>query len=100
MATQPILCRYCDSDAVIRYGWQSGLPRFRCKTCGRIFKTAYVNRASEPGVKDQIIEMAMNGGGVRDTARVLGVAKNTVMATLKKSAPKSSTSTPTSARAK
>jgi len=34
--------------------------------------------------------MAMNGSGIRDTARVLGVGKNTVISTLKKSPPKSS----------
>jgi hypothetical protein len=28
--------------------------------------------------------MVMNGGGIRDTARVLGVGKNTVISTLKK----------------
>ena len=91
MAHQILLCRYCASDAVIRYGWQSGHPRFRCKSCLRVFKTDYVNRANEPGIKNRIVDMAMNGSGIRDTARVLGVAKNTVMATLKKSSPRSST---------
>lgn len=90
MVSQPILCRYCESSDIVRYGMQSGSARFKCKQCGRIFKTEYTNRASEPHVKDQIVEMAMNGSGIRDTARVLGVAKNTVMATLKKSRRKSS----------
>jgi insertion element IS1 protein InsB len=84
MAYEIILCKYCKSDEVVRYGTQSGRSRFRCKACRRIFKTDYVYRAYEPGVKDQIAEMAMNGSGIRDTARVLAIGKNTVLATLKK----------------
>jgi transposase-like protein len=38
---------------------------------------------SKPGVKDKIIEMAMNSSGVRDAGRVLKVAYNTVLRTLK-----------------
>ena len=33
-----------------------------------------------------MIEIALNGSGIRDTARVLGVSPMTVMTTLKKSA--------------
>jgi len=36
------------------------------------------------GVKQQIIEMALNGSGIRDTARVLKVSPPTVLTTLKK----------------
>ena len=90
MAYQIVLCRYCNSDEVVRYGTQSGHDRFRCKTCRRIFKTQYVYRACEPGIKEQAVEMAMNGSGIRDTARVLGIGKNTVIATLKKSPLRSS----------
>lgn len=88
MASQLILCKYCDSSEVVRYGIQSGHSRFRCKQCGRIFKTEYIYRAYESGVEDRIVDMALNGSGVRDTARVLGIGKNTVMAKLKKSLPK------------
>ena len=85
MASIPVLCRYCKSSDVVRYGMQSGAARFKCKQCGRIFKTEYVYRACEPGVKEQIVDMAMNGSGIRDTGRVLGVGPNTVSSTLKKS---------------
>ena len=89
MAYEIVSCKYCNSSEVVRYGTQSGRPRFRCKTCCRIFKTDYVYRAYEPGVKEQIADMAVNGSGIRDTSRVLGVGKNTVISTLKKSPPKS-----------
>jgi hypothetical protein len=36
-------------------------------------------------VKEQISEMAINGSGIRDTARVLGISPTTVVETLKKS---------------
>jgi transposase-like protein len=35
-------------------------------------------------VKEQIVEMALNASGIRDTARVLPVSTNTVMRELKK----------------
>ena len=31
----------------------------------------YRSKAYEPGVKKQVLEMAINGSGIRDTARVL-----------------------------
>jgi hypothetical protein len=47
---------------------QSGSPRFKCKQYGRIFKTEDIHRAYEPNIKDQVLEMAMNGSGITDTA--------------------------------
>jgi IS1 family transposase len=44
----------------------------------------YRYKAYEPGIKKQVIEMAINGSGIRDTARVLHINKNTVIATLEK----------------
>jgi transposase-like protein len=37
-----------------------------------------------PAVKRQIVEMTLNGSGVRDIARVLQVSPNTVIGELKK----------------
>ena len=41
----------------------------------------YRYKAYEPGIKKQVVEMAINGSGIRDTARVLHINKNTVIAT-------------------
>jgi len=84
MIYQLLHCKYCNSTNVVRYGTQNGLPHFRCKDCCRVFKTEYIYRAYEPGVKEQIADMAVNGSGVRDTARVLGIGKGTVISELKK----------------
>ena len=45
----------------------------------------YRYKACQPGTQEQIIDMAINGSGIRDTARVLKISKSTVMSTLKKS---------------
>jgi len=42
------------------------------------------NLAYLPSIKKRIVDMALNGSGIRDTARVLSVNMNTVMSTLKK----------------
>jgi transposase-like protein len=39
-----------------------------------------------PKVKQQIVEMALNGSGIRDTARVLKISPSTVIEELKKRA--------------
>lgn len=43
------------------------------------------NEAHKPGVVEKIELLAHNGGGVRDTARVLKISKSTVIKHLKKS---------------
>jgi len=54
-------------------------------TCERrIFLLQYHNTGRLPAVKRQMVDMALNGSGIRDTARVLGVSPMTVMSTLKK----------------
>uniref|UniRef100_UPI00359C659C IS1-like element transposase n=1 Tax=Xenorhabdus yunnanensis TaxID=3025878 RepID=UPI00359C659C len=47
----------------------------------------YTYRACKPGVKEQIVDMAMNNSGIRDTACVLKVSTVTAMKTLKNSPP-------------
>lgn len=44
----------------------------------------YRYKAYQPGMKERVVEMAINSSGVRDTARVLGISKTTVISTLKK----------------
>ena len=44
----------------------------------------YRYKAYESGVKEQVVDMAINGSGIRDTSRVLGISKSTVINTLKR----------------
>ncbi|QCA06608.1 hypothetical protein EGO56_20775 (plasmid) [Pantoea vagans] len=81
-----VQCPRCYSYKVYRHGHSSSQhERFRCRICGRVFQMSYTYEARKPGVKEQIVDMSINGAGVRDTARKLKVATNTVMQTLKKS---------------
>jgi hypothetical protein len=45
---------------------------------------SYRYKAYQPGIKEQVVDMAINGSGIRDTARVLQISKGTVSSTLKK----------------
>ena len=46
---------------------------------GRTFLLDYTYPGQSPEVKRQIVDMAMNASGIRDTARVLHVDPNTVI---------------------
>ena len=55
--------------------------------CQEIFSDSlleYRNHGRLPAVKQQMVDMALNGSGIRDTARVLKVSPTTVISTLKK----------------
>jgi transposase-like protein len=85
---QQIACPNCGSNEIMKAGRNAhGTQRYRCRNpdCETItFMLDYRYRAYEPGVKEQAVEMAINGSGIRDTARVLKISKNTVIRTLKK----------------
>ena len=88
MATVKVKCPKCNSDQVIKHGVSDeGKQRYQCKNndCNRnTFLLNYSYSACSPGTKDKIIEMALNGSGVRDTSRVLEISINTVISELKK----------------
>ena len=87
MATIHVNCRFCnETNPVRKHGIGSaGFQRFRCLDCKRSFQLDYAYEAYKPGIKEQIINMAINSSGVRETGRVLKVGYNTVLRTLKKS---------------
>ena len=80
-----ICCPSCESDDLVKNGHsENGTQRYRCKQCRRSFQWDYRYKAWEPGIKEQITEQTLNGSGVRDISRNLGIAKQTVSAELKK----------------
>jgi transposase-like protein len=89
MVSVPVQCPYCHSTEVIKAGKQAnGAQRYRCQNgqCARrIFLLHYQDRGRIPEVRRQVVDMALNGSGVRDTARVLRISPTTVIAVLKKS---------------
>ncbi|SCN46538.1 hypothetical protein BAZMOX_01011_2 [methanotrophic endosymbiont of Bathymodiolus azoricus (Menez Gwen)] len=44
----------------------------------------YRYNACAPGIKEKVVEMAINSSGIRETARVLKIDKNTVISILKR----------------
>jgi transposase-like protein len=88
MAVIAVRCPSCDSDKVVKRGQtNNGKRRYLCQyeAClRRTFILDYINRGYLPAVKRQIIALALNGSGIRDTARVLGISTDTVLSELKK----------------
>ena len=84
MITQVLHCPYCHSTDIVRHGTTSeGKQRYRCRACrlgrGRTFLLEYTYAGLLPEVKQQIVDMAMNASGIRDTARGLPVSPTTVL---------------------
>ena len=89
MITQVLHCPYCQGTDIVRHGTSAeGKQRYRCRECrgsrGRTFWLDYTYVGQSPEVKRQIVDMAMNASGIRDTARVLHVSPTTVINELKK----------------
>ena len=61
-----------------------GTQRYRCTACRRSFQLRYRHKVHESGVRNKITTLALNGSGIRDTARVLGISLQSVMRELKK----------------
>lgn len=84
---QKITCPLCDSNHITQAGRNAhGEQRYRCQEpdcLTQTFMLKYRYRAYEPGIKEKVIDMAINGSGIRDTGRVLKIDKNTVINTLK-----------------
>ena len=84
MITQVLHCPYCQGTDIVRHGTSAeGKQRYRCRECrlgrGRTFLLDYTYIGQSPEVKQQIVDMAINASGIRDTARVLHVSPTTVI---------------------
>src|ERR1043166_386161 len=88
MVSIPVQCPHCHSSEVIKAGKQAnGTQRYQCQNgrCARrIFLLQYQDRGRVAEVRRQVVDMALNGSGIRDTARVLRLSPTTVIAVLKK----------------
>jgi len=88
MITQVLHCPSCQGTDIVRHGTTpEGRQRYRCRACpdrSRTFLLEYAYAGQSPEVKQQIVDMAMNASGIRDTVRVLHVSPTTVIKALKK----------------
>ncbi len=89
MVRIPVLGPRCHTDQVIKGGkTKAGQQHYKCQNadCPQysfLLDPAYKGRLPES--KQQVIDMRLNGSGMRDTARVLKMSPTTVMHELKKS---------------
>jgi transposase-like protein len=85
-----IRCPACQNMDVIKHGITAqGKQRYRCKhpNCpSQTFLVDYSHQGRVPAVKQHILEMTLNGRGIRDMARVLHISPTTVIEELKKRA--------------
>lgn len=80
-----ITCVHCGSEDPVKFGVApNGTQRYRCKACGKTFVETYTSEGYKPSVKAKIIDMALDGTGVRATSRLLGITQNTVINNLRK----------------
>ena len=88
MALIPVRCPYCHSDQVIKGGkTETGKQRYRCQQIDCTHRSFVLDPAYNgrlPQIKEQVIDMVLNGSGIRDTARVLKIRPTTVINVLKK----------------
>ena len=80
-----IKCIHCESEEVVKNGKRkTGVECLKCKACKKSFQGSYKNNGSKPETKKMVVKMSVNGSGIRDISRVLGISQNTVIAVLKK----------------
>ena len=88
MGYVPVWCPPCQSTEVIKAGKHAnGAQRYRCQNGQwerRIFLLQYQDRGRAPEIRRQVVDLTLNGSGIRNTARVLRISPTTVIAVLKK----------------
>ena len=65
MVLEAVACKHCGQTQQVKPHRRTG---YRCENCKRTFQLDYTKQAYEPGIKEQVIDMALNGSGIRDTA--------------------------------
>jgi insertion element IS1 protein InsB len=88
MTSLPLHCPQCANDQVVKRGkTRNETQRALCQTEACPQQTFLLEdspRGRLPQVKQQSVDMALNGSGIRETARVLRLSKETVLSELKK----------------
>ncbi len=83
-----VTCPDCHSTDVVKHGKSpEGKQRYRCRNEDCLRRTFILDHSYEGAkrsVKQKIVEMSLNGSGVRDTARVLKVSTSTVIKEIRK----------------
>jgi len=74
MALEPVKCPQCGSIAITKHGKTANeKQRYLCKESDcetHTFIQDYSDKGCLPETKQKIVELAINGSGIRDTLRV------------------------------
>jgi insertion element IS1 protein InsB len=93
MVRIPVRCPHCHSEHIIKGGTtKAGTQRYKClnPTCPSYsFQLDLIYKGRCPTIKEHIVDMALKGSGMRDTARVLKISPTTVLNALKKKSQRS-----------
>jgi transposase-like protein len=88
MTSLPLHCPQCANDQVVKRGKtrnETQRALGQTEACPQQpFLLEDSPRGRLPQVKQQSVDMALNGSGIRETARVLRLSKETVLSELKK----------------
>ena len=88
MVNIEVRCPSCNTNDISKNGFTDlGKQRYCCNNDNceeKSFIIDYAYNACKKSVKEKIVIMAMNGSGIRDTARVLKISTATVIDVLKK----------------
>lgn len=68
MAKVDVKCPFCAQTASVKkYGpGSAGHQHYRCQACCRSFQVDYEYRACQPGMKGQVVDLAMYNAGIRN----------------------------------
>src|SRR6478672_8809683 len=76
---EKVSCPKCNG-AVVKNGFQLTIQRYKCKKCQSKFQEFYKYKAHLGTTNASIITLLKEGCGIRSTARILSISKNTVLA--------------------
>lgn len=84
-----VKCPACgDEESIVKFGRTTNdKQRYCCQSVNCKKATFIINHERKgwlPEIKEKIIEMTLNGSGIRDISRVLGVCTETVISKIKK----------------
>ena len=78
-----ISCKYCKS-ACTKAGFQkNGLQKFYCKSCSKYQQASYQSNAWLTDLNKRIVNLLIEGIGLRGMSRVLGITLKTVIDRIK-----------------
>jgi len=85
MAIVNVKCKRCESTDVEKNGKSKDERQYyRCKKCRKKFMLDYKYNGCKPGIDEAVVKLSINGCGINDVTRILGIGKNRVKKALKK----------------